>query len=323
MVRADYLDSPRTLLGQLRQSLYSPRSLSVLAESARTRGGSVKYWSYLLWLACRQCNDLTCQQPTWSLYNIPSIIIVSEFGNVKAKAKGWGTVELISLCNSHCNPGGLLIRYSYFDTCHIPHIPTNSPSRLPSFSPSYIHFVHNYRFLCILSLRYILWSCSALSDSVKPHVSQAELILFFLTTDQYPNHSVVTAVLAANHSVNFFFQTVTRESTHSCNACLNASAVHCLCSDDSNRQRPDAAHMATPPRPPHCHLSKSESSSNYEYYIFHPNRASLAMSFISNQIASVEHIHQSKSPVLLSVLKFGQVWFLAKMCQNQTLTGQA
>lgn len=44
----------------------------------------------------------------------------------------------------------------------------------------------------------------------------------------------------------------------------------------------------------------SDSSSDYEYFASHTTRASLAMSFIPNQLAVVEHVHQSKSPILLA-----------------------
>jgi hypothetical protein len=75
-------------------------------------------------------------------------------------------------------------------------------------------------------------------------------------------------------------------------------------SEDNDPQSPTAAlintHIVTPTALPLCLRTESDSSSDFEYPISSTNRASLAMSFIPNQLAVVEHVHQSKSPVLLA-----------------------
>jgi len=68
-------------------------------------------------------------------------------------------------------------------------------------------------------------------------------------------------------------------------------------------------HTTTPIASPHQHQPESNSSSDYKYFTSHTTRTSLTMSFIPNQLAVVEHVHQSKSPILLA----GEI-NLAVMC---------
>jgi hypothetical protein len=59
-------------------------------------------------------------------------------------------------------------------------------------------------------------------------------------------------------------------------------------------------HIVTPTAPPRRLQTESDFSSDFKYPISNMSRASLAMSFIPNQLAIVEHVHQSKLPILLA-----------------------
>lgn len=63
---------------------------------------------------------------------------------------------------------------------------------------------------------------------------------------------------------------------------------------------PTAVHTVTSTTSSHCAQIDSDSSSDFDYPISYTNHHSHIMSFIPNQMATVEHIHQSKSPILLA-----------------------
>jgi hypothetical protein len=70
--------------------------------------------------------------------------------------------------------------------------------------------------------------------------------------------------------------------------------------DDNDEHTPIFMHIVTAttlPRPSH---NNSDSSSDYEYFTSHISRTSFLMSFVPNQVAMVEHVHQLKSPILLA-----------------------
>ena len=73
--------------------------------------------------------------------------------------------------------------------------------------------------------------------------------------------------------------------------------------DDSDSQTPaqlpTVTHIVASNSPP-CPQIDSDSSSDLDYPCFRTKYTALSMSFIPNQIAVVEHIHQSKSPTLLA-----------------------
>lgn len=64
--------------------------------------------------------------------------------------------------------------------------------------------------------------------------------------------------------------------------------------------QPTFTHIVAPTTAPHHPQIESDSSSDFKYPIASTNRYSFTMLFIPNQLAIVEHIHQSKSPVLLA-----------------------
>ena len=71
-------------------------------------------------------------------------------------------------------------------------------------------------------------------------------------------------------------------------------------SDSHTLAQPVTVAHIVAPKPPHHTQIDSDSSSDFEYPCFHTNYAVPSMSFIPNQVAIVEHIHQSKSPTLLA-----------------------